>query len=170
MLTILLILVGATACYYLLFRSNESTTSTNNDTSKISLDKPTDEEQQAGQDQKQKTVENDSSSKDGTDSSASLDSSMPIPVTLTANARNGDIYQLRYLVEENLGSGTCTLTLTKSGQTITKTAAIQPSASSSTCQGFNVPMNELSTGQWQSRLHIQAGDRSGETAATLTIE
>ncbi len=129
----------------------------------ISTDTSTDEERQAGEQAKSDTITKDQQS------SETPSPTNPIQITLTANGQNGDIYQLRYLVESSITNGTCKLTLTKGSQTITQEAAIQTLGGSSTCAGFNIAMSSLSSGEWKATTTIVSGDRSGTSTETISI-
>lgn len=77
---------------------------------------------------------------------------------------------IRTTIDQLLASGTCTLTLSKSGQAVTKTANIvQGGASSSSCDGFNVPVAELGSGKWNIQVNIESGDRKGSFNSEVTI-
>ena len=92
-----------------------------------------------------------------------------LTVTLTAKGRNGDIYQLRYLIQQTVSEGMCELTLTKGSSTITKTAPVQAQSSSSTCQGFDIKMSELGSGTWQTNLKVTSGSQSGTSSNEISI-
>ncbi len=61
-------------------------------------------------------------------------------------------------------AGTCTLSLTHatSGKVVTKTAPTFDNPSSSTCQGFDVPLSELSSGNWRINIKVKSQDKLGE--------
>jgi hypothetical protein len=62
------------------------------------------------------------------------------------------------------------LTLSKNGQTVTKTAAVQALASESTCQGFDIPTSELSPGTWSLTLHFENSQYQGDAQRNITIQ
>lgn len=76
---------------------------------------------------------------------------------------------LRTTIEQSLTSGTCTLTLSSNGRTVTKTANIAPNPSSSTCEGFSVPVSELGSGQWNIEISIVSDDRTGVLKDSVNI-
>lgn len=60
-------------------------------------------------------------------------------------------------------AGTCTLKLTAaSGATITKTAPTFDNPSYSSCQGFDMPLSELSSGKWRINVQVKNSNKSGE--------
>jgi hypothetical protein len=93
-----------------------------------------------------------------------------VGVTMTASAQNGSMYQMRFQIDAPTNEGTCTLTLTKGASTVTKTATVQALAKISTCQGFDVPVSELSTGQWTVSLSYESDTLTGSTTSTITVQ
>ncbi len=72
---------------------------------------------------------------------------------------NGN-FSIRLTINQLLGSGTCTLTMTNQ-KTVTKTAEIVQNPSSSSCKGFDVPVGELGPGEWSIKINIKSGDKTG---------
>ncbi|MBR3320095.1 hypothetical protein IKG20_02215 [Candidatus Saccharibacteria bacterium] len=70
---------------------------------------------------------------------------------------------LRVNIDQYLSSGTCTLEIVGSDQTVSKTANLVPSASTSTCEGFDVPADELTnfSRPLTVRIKLSSGDKSG---------
>lgn len=90
-----------------------------------------------------------------------------VQVTITAANQNDSILQIRVLISAVEDTGTCTLTLTSTGQTtVTKTSGVQASASTSTCQGFDIPTSELSVGTW----HIVAEYNNASLTGTYSMD
>lgn len=140
--------------------NNQSKTDSDTSTPDPSkLDNSNDEQESTDQ-QKQDTVKNDQQEPT---------SSNDLTVTLTASGRNGDVYQLRYLIQQTLSDGICDLTLTQGATTVRKTASIQSLSSSSTCQGFDISTNELGSGTWQASLKVTSGSKSGTTSSEISL-
>lgn len=139
-------------------------TSHTTDTTQTNLSPATDDEKQAGSDTKKDSIDNK------TDSSSGDSNGQSFSVTLTASSQDSGVYHLRYLIQATLGSGTCTLTLTKGSTAVERSASVQASASTSTCQGFDIPTSQLSSGQWQASLNVTSGDQSGKTVDTITVQ
>lgn len=94
-----------------------------------------------------------------------------VSVTITSANQNGSTLQIRALIGAVEDTGTCTLTLSQTGhQTVTKTAGIQALASTSTCQGFDVPTSELSTGVWHATITYDSSTLTGATTKDVTIQ
>jgi hypothetical protein len=125
----------------------------------INLDPPTKEEKDTGLDAKKQTLENED---EPSQSSA-------FTVTLTSANKNGEIFQIRSLISKLSGSGTCELHMVKGSDTITKTANIQAMANSSTCQGFNIPLSELSSGTWKITLTVTIDNTKEQTSKDVEI-
>ncbi|QQS17665.1 hypothetical protein IPL44_01315 [Candidatus Saccharibacteria bacterium] len=76
---------------------------------------------------------------------------------------------LRVTIDQSLTSGTCSLKLTSAGKTVTRSASIITNPSSSTCEGFSVPVSELSSGQWAIEITVTSGNRTGTFKDRVTI-
>lgn len=76
---------------------------------------------------------------------------------------------VRLTIDQALTSGTCKLTLTKGGSSITKTSSIIANPSSSTCSGFDVPTSELSSGAWTIQIILTSADKTGTITGEVTI-
>jgi cytoskeletal protein RodZ len=93
----------------------------------------------------------------------------PLTVTFTSVEQQDSIVRVRATVDALVSEGTCTLTLTKNGESVTKTAATFVTAHTSTCQGFDIPTSELSAGTWDVTLEVTKDGRSGRATATVNI-
>jgi hypothetical protein len=65
--------------------------------------------------------------------------------------------------------GTCTLTLTKGGETVVGTSEARGDASTTTCGAVIVSGDKVSAGGWQGVLSYRSAERSG-TAPAVSIE
>lgn len=94
-----------------------------------------------------------------------------LSATITAANQNGQILQIRTLVDIIDTNGVCTLTLTGPAEkVVTKTASTQALASSSTCKGFDIPVTELSTGIWKININITAMQKQANLETTITLK
>jgi hypothetical protein len=146
------------------------------DSNSINYDQPTKEQKKAGADTKESSINSLDNEKP---SSGSDQPSAPIPqsngkskidITITAPADQSTTspFQLRALIGAVVNSGTCTLTLTKTGSaTVIKTAGVQPLASTSTCQGFDVT---LSPGSWQMTLSFENEKITGSVSRSIMVQ
>ena len=161
-ITAVLILGGVAAWYFLVYKPGSDTTK---NTQTINLEPPTEEQVNTGNDTKKDTIEN--STKDNESGTPPVTDT--IPITVSYSNKDGEAYRLRYLIDEELNNGTCTLTLIQSNKTVTKSAAVQASSSSSTCQGFDIAISELGSGTWKANLVIKSNSRTGSTSSTIDI-
>lgn len=137
---------------------------------------PTKDQSQAGTSQKEDIVNQDRAAQGkppipGTDSSTtpSQTNSATLGVTITAANQNGSTVNIRSLVETVTSDGTCTLTLTKDGTTVTRTAGIQPLANASTCKGFDIPVSSLGKGAWNIQLSVTSGSKTGAASSSVVV-
>lgn len=149
----------------------------NTQTSDINYDKPTKEQLNAGKDIEESTDENSNSGKNPNDVGAdhpnqpiqSGTSKASVAVTLSSANQNDGILQIRAMIGLLTNEGTCTLTLTKSGKTVTRTADVQPLSNSTTCKGFDIPVAELSSGQWNAKIDFENSTAIGTTTSTVKV-
>lgn len=142
------------------------------ETQKIDLEDPSDEQVDAGVEIKKQTIDTssgkpalpgqeNSSSQDDSEDSKNVDIEITNPRPLTA----GDSLKVNTLIQ-TAKAGTCTLTLSRTGQqSIVKTAPTQLSGSISTCQGFTIDTSGLSSGTWS--LTIRYSSTNGLLAGSI---
>lgn len=161
----LLIAGGIAGAVYYMNRSQPVADSNNEPdyTRKIDLEAATNDQQKAGNDIKKDSIEKDQEAEQ-------QEPTQNIPVNITAANQNSGTLQIRSLIESIVSDGTCTLTLSRDGKQITKTSGVQTMSSSSTCQGFDVPVAELSAGTWTVTLNVSTEGRSGVATRTVTIQ
>lgn len=140
---------------------------------------PTEEQIKAGDEiKKQNIKENTSKSSvpSTTDQSAGSTpqakgkSVVDIYLTVKNQTSDGLILQIHSDISTVTNAGTCTLSLTKDGKTVTKTASVQAMASSSTCKGFDIPVSELSQGSWNLTLHFENDSLTADTTDTVVVQ
>ena len=155
-----ILLIGATA--YALFHLNSTEKVAERDESGISYSEPTDEEKTAGEQAKQDSVKaSKSDTQAGSDPAPapvkqSDGSKSLVGVSITAAYKSGDNYRIQTLIQTVTSTGTCTLTITDAtGAKYTETVDVQALPSSSTCKGFTVPLNRISTGVWEIQVDFE---------------
>lgn len=83
---------------------------------------------------------------------------------------NGDKLMIRVNIDQYLTSGNCELTLTKNGANIySSIASIVGSASTATCEGFDVPTGNLGGGNIKINIKLNANDKSGVIQGEVNI-
>lgn len=97
--------------------------------------------------------------------------SKTVSVGISSTQQTATTYRINTIIYSVESTGTCTLTLTKSGSTtITQTAGVQALPSSSTCKGFDIPMSQLSQGQWQLSLSFSNATDSGIVTQSIEVK
>lgn len=140
-----------------------------NSPTSINLQPPTSTEKETGQQIKKDSVEYNQGKPTNNDSPSSTSPSNAIVVGFSAINQNDTTLQVRTIIQEVLSTGSCDITFQKSDQIVTKTAPVYPNASISTCQGFDIPIEELSPGTWEVTVKITSSNRSGSIATTTQI-
>jgi len=92
-----------------------------------------------------------------------------VSVTITSANQSDTTLQVRSLIGAVVNTGSCTLTLSNGSRTGTKKSGVQPTANSSTCQGFNVPVSELSSGTWSMMISFTDSNLSGSSATQKVV-
>lgn len=93
-----------------------------------------------------------------------------VEVAITSTTQQPTTLQIRTVIYSVQGSGICTLSLTRSGyETVTQTAEIQPLPTTSTCKGFDIPLSQLATGNWQATVTFNNNAVTGTTTKSITI-
>lgn len=160
----LLIGVGAYAAYALT-NDNHATKETN-----ISQ-----QETDAGNQAKKDTI--DQSNQDSSDNTPadkgeqpSSPQSQEVAMTITASSQSESTYQIRTMISALVSSGTCQLQLTKGGATVSKSAGVAAFAQTSTCQGFDVPLSELSPGIWTVKVSFNGSGKTGSVSSEIEVK
>lgn len=83
--------------------------------------------------------------------------------SITYTAVEDDKLIIRVNIDQIVGEyGTCSLTLSKAGRKdIIKAVNTMDNPSSSTCQGFDIPIKELAKGVWNIRINLSVGGKLG---------
>ena len=82
----------------------------------------------------------------------------------------GSTLIVRLSINQYLGSGSCHLSLIKDGaEYYSASTNIVASASTSTCQGFDIPTNELSPGVYTAKIGLSSGDKTGLITGEVSL-
>ncbi len=143
-------------------------------TETVDYNEPSDDQVKEGQDVKQQTIESETKPTDsssGTDTSATSSATGSVAVEITNEPRNDNgVLNVKTLIQEVNSSGTCTLTLSKSGQqSVVKTAKVQALPNSSTCQGFAVDVSKLTSGAWNLKIEYKSNKSNGSVSQTVQL-
>ncbi len=164
---IVLIVGGGVYTYYATRTSDnkpslETTNSDNSKTNDEDADKTDDETTQVDSGENEKDIP-----KQYEDSNTNTDGSLTGVINYKS-VIDGNL-TLRVTIDQSLTSGTCSLKLTSAGKTVTRSAPVVTNPSSSTCEGFSVPVSELSSGQWAIEITVTSGSRTGTLKDKVTI-
>ncbi|MDX2776415.1 hypothetical protein PV379_03550 [Streptomyces caniscabiei] len=139
------------------------------DPSNINLGPPTEEEANTGTKIKEKSIEQNQGKPTVGDNTPPAGQTDTISVGFSAINQNEGMLQIRVMIQEVLSEGTCVLTLSQNGKSVTKTADVYPTASISTCRGFDVATSELNSGSWDITVEVTSGERKGHAATNTQI-
>ena len=90
-------------------------------------------------------------------------------VVTYANANGGTLI-IRTSIDQYLTDGTCDLTLNRAGVTIySSTASIVGDASTSRCDGFDIPVANLEEGNLEIIINLSANNKSGVIRGEASI-
>lgn len=135
-------------------------------TDDVNYQPPTEEQKEAGNEAKENTIDKDPGSNPTPPDSGSQ--SVGVEIT-SADPRNNPL-QVRTLIQ-TVNPGTCTLTLSRDGyNTITKSATNQALSSTSTCRGFDIPINNLAKGTWKLTVDFKSSKYNGSVSQNVTIK
>jgi len=135
-----------------------------NESTGTNLTPPTKQQVDSGNAVKKQTITKDQSSKpNATTSTTTVPQSFT--VTVSASGKTDQAFQVRVLIDKLMADGVCTISLQKDGATITKTAKTQALSSSSTCQGFDIPLSSLSSGAWGYTITVKDSDNTNSTVS-----
>lgn len=137
--------------------------------SNVNLAPPTDEERDAGQQIKEDAVNQNPQGKPTTEENSAPNATGTLQVGFSAVNQNEGKLQIRIMIQEVLPSGSCTATFSQDSKIVTKTAAVYPTASISTCQGFDIATSELGTGTWKVTVEVTSGSRKGQVTTDRQI-
>lgn len=112
----------------------------------------------------------DDSVKSNTNSTDNSTAPEDTTIVITSSKQNGSVYQIRTLISVVASSGNCTLTITRDSKTVTRTSGVQAGPSSSTCQGFDIPIDELSPGDWNIVVDFSNTKHQAKVSQIITIK
>lgn len=93
-----------------------------------------------------------------------------IPISITASSQTDSIYQIRTMISALVTTGTCQLQMTKGNTTVNKSAGVSAFAQTSTCQGFDIPLSELSAGTWNVKITFEGSGKTGSVSSDIEVK
>jgi hypothetical protein len=91
-------------------------------------------------------------------------------IEITVAQRNEDAYAVRTLIKKITNEGTCRLVMKSRQKSYTETAGVQATASSSTCKGFNIPLDQLGKGTWTIQVTYSKGSITSKATKEVIID
>ena len=83
---------------------------------------------------------------------------------------SGSNLMIRVNIDQYLNGGTCKLALKQNGNTVyTASASVIDAASTSTCEGFNVPVSGLPKGAIDIIISVSSGNKSGDIIGSANL-
>lgn len=162
---IALIVTGAAILVLLFIFQKKDTPQTDG----VNLNPPTKEEQQDAQNTKLQTVDQDQEDKSsGSANGSTANTSADLPVSISATNKTDSLLQIRVVIDTLVSSGTCTIVL-KNNTSVQRMVDTTPLASTSTCKGFDIPLSDLSAGQWTYTVTVKDSQESRTGTATGTV-
>lgn len=77
---------------------------------------------------------------------------------------------IRVNIDQFLQSGNCNLTMSRNGVTYySQSVGIQESVTTSTCDGYKIPVSELSKGDFQVEIDLESDGKSGKITGRVRI-
>lgn len=87
---------------------------------------------------------------------------------LTYAGVNGGILVIRVNIDQYLDSGTCRLSL-GGGTEYSDVVNVVSSASTSTCEGFDIPVSNLASGTYKITIDLNSGDKKGIIEGEVSV-
>lgn len=89
---------------------------------------------------------------------------------LTYAGVNGEYLMIRVNIDQYLTSGKCELGITQNGAVVYgETVNIVSAASTATCEGFNVPVSAIGSGDFEVEIRLNSGEKNGVIKGGVSI-
>ncbi len=158
-----LLVLEKTGVINLYSRDQSSTSDSPKPTNTVNYDPPTEQEQSAGDEQKAKIVEEESS--------ASTNKPETAEVVIVDASQYEDEIEVRAFVANVLEIGTCTYIFKNGASTITKSQSAYPDASTTPCTTLVVPRAEFANpGSWNLTVTFESTTVKGSKTQEVVIE
>lgn len=132
---------------------------------------PSSDQKQAGDKAKEDFIKKQAAADDAqSKSNQSGSSSNTVNITISSAKQVDQVYQIRTILSAIDDNGTCTLTLSKTGQgPVTQVVGTQTLGSYSVCKGFDVTTAGLEKGDWQVNIAYKGSAGQGSVRQTLGL-
>lgn len=142
-------------------------------TNTVNYGAPTKDQTAAGNSIKEKIAnqaKDDSQTTNAPTGSSSQPATIGMDIISANKSKDSTALTVRTLIQKVTSTGSCTLTMSgPNGGSYTATAEVQAMASTSTCQGFSVPLAGLAHGSWQITINFTDGIDSGSASQEKTL-
>ncbi len=92
-----------------------------------------------------------------------------ITISILSTTQNNANLHIATSIDRITSDGSCIMTMTQPGSnTVSQTVKVQPMASYSTCQGFDIAISGFS-GQWNINIIYKNGDLTGNISKSITV-
>lgn len=160
LILLLTLLVVVIAAVIYVFMNSRMKTSGYEDGSGINYDPPTNEEKQAGDKQKDETLQEEKARNNSENQSKKSAS-----VIITDAGQYGDTIEVRAFIPDHYQDGTCTILLTHGGYRVEKTTPAYRDASTTICTNPLIAKSEFAaSGEWQVVVSFSSLNASGSSA------
>ena len=88
---------------------------------------------------------------------------------ITTSRVSGEKFILRLSIDQFLTTGTCSLKMTSGDLVYSTSAPIIADASTSTCEGFDIPISALSSGRWVYVVDFTSETKTGSITGEITL-
>ncbi|MGE5327868.1 MAG: hypothetical protein ACM3KH_00885 [Thiobacillus sp.] len=92
-----------------------------------------------------------------------------VDANITYVRQEDGLLKIGTIIDYVTNDGSCVLTLSNGQNSIQKTVNITALPSSSACNGFEVPVIELSKGDWDITIDIQASSKTAQLTQKVTV-
>ncbi|MBR3332434.1 hypothetical protein IKG28_02290 [Candidatus Saccharibacteria bacterium] len=167
---ILALLIGAgVVCYFVYdsyFKEKPKNEPNTVEQSQDKDEKKNSEEKKSEEEKKETVKKEEVVQYDGADPNASNE----ITGVITYAGVSGGNLMIRINIDQYLNGGTCLLALRQGGGLVySAEAGVVDSASTSTCEGFNVPAAGLAAGKYNIVISINSNGKTGEISGEVEI-
>lgn len=138
----------------------------------IDLNRPTKQQIQAGKDVKSTSALNSNKDTSRTDDTTSTGKNNVGVILSSVNQSSGTLV-VRTLINKVTTFGVCTLSMTndRTADRVSVNSRVQALPSSTTCQGFEVPLNSLSSSKtWNLKITFSDDSSQGEVSMEISLQ
>lgn len=84
--------------------------------------------------------------------------------------KSGENVVIRVVIDQYLGEGSCVLELTNDDVVVySKETSVIPMVSTSSCDGFDIPLSELGSGLFGITIKVKAGEKAGVILGEINV-